>query len=350
MSESVNRQALEETFATAKDRTTIEDVSFVVIARNEEFAVERCLRALLSMPLDNCEILAIDSDSTDGTLDVMRRHASASAIVSVFRCSGHVNAAVARNVGLERAGKKYICFCDGDTEWESEFLRQALEIMEAGEADAVTGSLKNQVYSPSYERVLDTKARVSFPSQRTVYCCGGNFIVRRAVARDVGRWDERMVCNEDIDYTLRLSRRGHFIGIPRSMGIHHTQDYGAQEWREDVIKRWIRFHGAVLRRNCDRPRAIATLLRENRGFLAGYAFYALSVAAIAVVFITSWPPMYVAAAPLSFVVADLTWGALQGKRILRRFMEHYCCPPLILFGFLCGAGPNPAAPTVEQVC
>ncbi len=302
------------------------------------------------MPLIGCEVICVDSDSTDGTLDIMKSYACANPIVSVFRCSGYVNSAVARNIGLDRAQKAYICFCDGDTEWESGFVHQALQMMEAGEADAVMGGLREQVYSPSYERVIETRTRVCVSSRRTNYYCGGNFIVRKAVALSVGRWDERMVRNQDIDYTLRVSRCGHFIGLPVFMGIHHTQDCGERVWGA-VWNGRPRFHGAVLRKNLDRPKVVTALVfQKNRGFLPGYAFYALCITAIAAGFITSWPPLYVAAAPLGFAVADLAWGVLRGKELLKRFLTHYCYPLLVLFGFLFGAGPKPAATTVEKIC
>lgn len=327
----------------------IENVSFVVIARNEEFAVDRCLRSLLSMPLANCEVLAIDSDSTDKTLNVMKKYASESPIVSVFRCSGYINAAIARNVGLDRAQKKYICFCDGDTEWDGEFVRQALEIMQAGEADAVTGGLKEKVYSPSYEKVLETKTRVSFLSRKAVYYSGGNFMVRKAVALAAGRWDDRMVRNQDIDYTLRVSRCGNFIGLPVCMGIHHTQHYRERIWGA-LRNGQLRFHGAVLKKNLDRPKVFAALVfQKNRGFLPGYAFYTLCIAGIVAGFLTNWLPLYVAAAPLSFVIADFAWGILRHKKVLKRFVTHYFYPASVLLGFLFGPGPKAEATTVDKV-
>ena len=249
-------------------KTVIENVSFIVIARNEEFALERCLRSFLSMPLVNCEILAIDSDSTDRTLDVMRTYATENPIVSVFRCTGYVNAAVARNVGLNRARKKYACFSDGDTEWSADFVRQSLRIMEADEADAVTGGLTERVYSPAYDRVLETSTRVSFASRESVSYCGGNFITRRAVADSVGSWDERMERNQDIDYTLRVSRYGRLTAIPACMGTHHTQLYQERVWKQ-FRDRQLRFHGALLRKNLDRPKILAELvLKKNRAFFA----------------------------------------------------------------------------------
>jgi len=350
MSGSMSSQALKSSLATAKERTMIEDVSFVVIARNEEFAVEKCLHALLAMPLHNCEILAVDSDSSDGTLDVMRRHASESAVVSVFRIRGRLNAAVARNVGLDRARKKYICFCDGDTEWESPFLLEALRIMEAGEAEAVTGCLRERVYAPSWERVIETRMRKSYPTRRPLYYCGGNFIVRRDVAEAADRWDERLVCAEDGDYTARVSRHGRIVALPMIVGIHHTFEYAERTWG-NLRRGYPVFDGILLRKNIDRPAVLLLLLfRKYRGFLWGYAFLLLCAAALLAGWLASVPTSYAAAVPVALVLVDLTWGCVRGKRPLRHLVTHYAYPPVVLVGLLLGGKPGRLNSTVEHVC
>jgi len=326
----------------------IKDVSFVVVARNEEFAVDKCLRAILSLPLENCEVIAVDSASTDGTLDIMKRYAAASNAISVFSFNGHLNAAIARNIGLKSARKKYICFCDGDTEWEGNFVRQALTLMEAGEADAVTGSLKEIVYSSSYKKILETSDRISYPTRTAIYHCGGNFMVRKKIADKTGLWDERMVRNQDIDYTLRVSRYGRFIGIPVLMGTHHTQTYDERLW--DFLKNdRLRAHGALIRKNLDRPKALTALLIENRGFLAGYIFFSLCLVLLCMRLIISSIPTYILLAPLCFLLADLLWCFSRGKGALKRFATHYCYIPSIIRGLFFGAGPYPSGISVKQI-
>jgi len=326
----------------------IENVSFVFIARNEAYAVDKCLRAILSMPLENCEVIAVDSDSTDGTLDIMKRYAAASNAMSVFSFNGHLNSAIARNIGLKRARKKYICFCDGDTEWESNFVRQSLKLLEAGEADAVTGSLKEIVYSHSYKKILETSDRISYPTRMAIHGCGGNFMVRKEIADKTGLWDERMVRNQDIDYTLRVSRYGRFIGIPVLMGTHHTQTYDERLW--DFLKNdRLRAHGALIRKNLDRPKVIVELLKKNKGFLAGYIFFTLCIVVLSVRLITSSIPTYILLAPLYFLLADLLWCFARGKGALKKFATHYCYIPSIIRGLLFGAGPYPSGISVKQI-
>ena len=49
----------------------IEGVSFIVIALNEEYGIRKCLSSISKMTLANCEVICVDSNSSDYTLEVM---------------------------------------------------------------------------------------------------------------------------------------------------------------------------------------------------------------------------------------------------------------------------------------
>ena len=123
------------------------DTSFVVIARNESLAVGKCLNSIASMPLEDCEVICVDSASTDRTLEVMRSYMGNINNLKIVRCSGNVNAAIARNAGIEHATKKYIFFVDGDIELCPDFLQDSLQRMQTHEIDAATGNLDEIIYS-----------------------------------------------------------------------------------------------------------------------------------------------------------------------------------------------------------
>ena len=137
----------------------IANVSFIVIARNEAFAVEKCLESIAVMPLKDCEVICVDSDSTDETLEVMKRHVGKIDNLRIIQCSGYLNAAVARNAGIEYATKDYIFFVDGDVELYPEFICEALDRIDSGKADAVTGKLIEIQYSPDYTNEIKRLVR-----------------------------------------------------------------------------------------------------------------------------------------------------------------------------------------------
>jgi glycosyltransferase involved in cell wall biosynthesis len=115
----------------------IQGVSFIIIARNEEFALDKTLNSIASMPIRDCEVICVDSDSTDNTLKVMKNFAERFNDCKILKCNGYLNAAVARNVGFEQAKKEYVAFYDGDVEPNGEFVKQAIDLIKCERSDRI---------------------------------------------------------------------------------------------------------------------------------------------------------------------------------------------------------------------
>ena len=78
-------------------------ISFIVIARNEEKNLFRCLssinRTIKVNKIIDSEIIYVDSDSSDGSTEIIKSFKN----VIGFKIKGNINAALARNVGAERS-------------------------------------------------------------------------------------------------------------------------------------------------------------------------------------------------------------------------------------------------------
>lgn len=98
------------------------NLTAIVIARNEERVIERCLRSLAFCD----EILLIDSGSTDATCEIARR-CNATVITEDWR-----GPATQRNRGLDRARGEWRLLLDAD-EWVSDELRAEIVALLARE-------------------------------------------------------------------------------------------------------------------------------------------------------------------------------------------------------------------------
>ncbi len=312
----------------------IEQVSFVVIARNEEFAVAKCLHSILSMPLKNCEVITIDSNSTDNTLAIMESYIGRIANLRIIQISGYMNAAVARNAGMQYVTKPYIFFVDGDVELFPEFISQALGRIQTGCAAAVTGVLNELIYYDDYKNIMaPLSPRHYYHKEMAISHTGGIFLTTKHIVEMVGTWDERMDINEDIDYTLRINRYGTFIALPNTMGTHHTLSYNARPW-EHFQKRYPMYFGMLIRKNSNQPKNLLLLLKANRGYSAGFVVYLLLVLGIMATITLKGSFYYVFFIILLLVITDLCWGAIRKKNIINHFLVHYLHVPLIIAGIL----------------
>lgn len=327
----------------------INSISFIVIARNESFAIEKCLDSIASMALEDCEVICVDSDSTDNTLDVMKSYIGKIQNYRIIQCSGYLNSAVARNAGLKYATKEYIYFVDGDTQLESKFIPKAIRTLLTDNADIVTGQLMDIYYSQDDHKEIHRVAdRHHINETKQIYLSSGIFIIRTSLVKKVGIFDRRFHRHQDMDYLLRSCRYGFFLGIPVPMGIKYTIEDNTRPWGF-LKKRFPMCFGMLIRKNLKRPKVIVSLLRQNSGYLAGFVVYGLFLVGILATGFLSLPFLYTVLAVSFMVISDLFWGAIRKKNVLNRFLEHYLYVPLIVAGIFFDVNRNCPNTKVERI-
>lgn len=310
---------------------TIDNVSFIIIALNEEYAIKKCLSAISRMPLRNCEVICVDSGSSDNTLEEMLSFKDNIHNFQIYQLRGDVNAAIARNVGIKNAHKKYICFVDGDTEIQHDFICSAITKMEKNGYAAITGDLAEYQYSSAYKTVLKIiEKRFSILKEKDIYFSGGNFIARRDVIDDIGLFNESLINNQDYDYTLRLSSRYKMGAIPLIMGIHHTIPYDDKNRiREAIVNKHALYFGRTVRNNIKgNVKGVLFALKNRTGHTFGVFFYLLS--SLIIVLLETTLMLLIPA----IFIADIMYGMIQKKNIYHRLVLHYIEPLFLIKGFL----------------
>ena len=307
---------------------TIKDVSFIVIARDEAFAIEKCLASIASMSLEECEVICADSDSTYNTLDVMKSYIGKIQNLKIVQCSGYLNASVGRNAGLRLATKRYIYYVDGDHELFPDFIAEAVDLMKSGEDDAVTGGREEIVYSDGYEQVIKRRSHRSYKKINEITHCGGWFMITRVLAEKTGEWNELIDINEDFDYVLRACRYGKMLAIPTVMCTHHTLRYHERPWKY-FKNRYPMIFGMLIRKNLCRPLLLRGVLKNYRIGLAWWGLFVLSTLLTLLLGVSPWPVFAVFGL---LAVLDMVWGVIRKKKLNTLLFTHYLDIPLIVLG------------------
>lgn len=325
------------------------NITLIIIALNEEFAVNKCLSSMKEMKLNDCEVICIDSGSTDNTISVMKSFQPFFERFRIFSIDGYANAAIARNIGIQNATKEYIFFVDGDVELRERFIIEGLKKIKAG-CSAVVGNLEECQYTPDYGRILKKiKSRENIKEEKVIYISGGTFLVTRASVNETGFFDERFENCQDIEFTSRLTKRHKMVSILETMGVHHTIPY----YEKSRVKRhFSRRHpvylGMVFRRN-----VLSTDMAHVKSFLLN--FYHLFkgtllglclVFGFLVVFLVFPTPLDLFII-FSFLVVDILLGLLKKKRIGPRIFMHYVDPLLFLFGLFFNVDPRTKSSIIE---
>ena len=101
-------------------------ISFIIIGRNVEHTIERCLNGVFNFieveKIDRSEVIYVDSDSYDRSLELASKTQA-----RVLHLKGKLNAAIGRNVGAEHAKGDILFFIDGDMELLPGFLSDIVD-------------------------------------------------------------------------------------------------------------------------------------------------------------------------------------------------------------------------------
>lgn len=206
-------------------------ISFVVIARNEEERISRCLESVVhtSHFFDSTEIVLVDSRSTDSTVEVARKFPID--ILVLGPCQPPSPAA-GRTVGTHNSRGAYIVYVDGDMILNPHWVVAAMDFMEKNEGFA---ALSGRLIEPTVKNVatlnsfLDVfKEGERSPTQLQVMSSrliGGAVLVRRSCLLEAGGLNPYLTGDEEAELSYRLLASGYRIGITsEAMAVHPRRD------------------------------------------------------------------------------------------------------------------------------
>ena len=115
-------------------------VSVVVPCRNEAARIATLLDAIRSQEMPVLEVVVVDTGSTDGTVDSVRRYQRHHSDLSL-KCLSHPgsNVADAMNKGIEAARGEIIVRLDGHSRPNPDYVRRALDTLRETGAAVVGG-------------------------------------------------------------------------------------------------------------------------------------------------------------------------------------------------------------------
>lgn len=210
---------------TSSDCKSFPFVSSMIVFRNEEQFIERCLQSLLEQdyPSDRYEILLIDGESTDKSLSLIEN-------LLEKRCaSGHLHPKVTLlsnpkhmlapgwNIGIRNAKGEYVIRIDAHGYASPDFISSGVcTMLEVGDAVCVGGTIRTECSNPRAQMIAhvlsspfgvgNSKFRYATePSYVDTVAFG---LYRRSIFYQVGFFDETLRRNQDNDMHNRIHQAG----------------------------------------------------------------------------------------------------------------------------------------------
>jgi rhamnosyltransferase len=219
-------------------------VAIIMRSFNDVAVIERTLQQVERQTYRNFELWNFDSTSTDGTLDIVRRHNVAERIR--LNDSRHYNPGRVLNEAVAAAQADYVVFLNSDaTPCDERWLERLIEPLQDPRVGAVFG---RQMARPDCRPLFVRDTERAYGDGATARQWLHFFSMANAAARrEVLVSTPLETCiqySEDIDWSYRLRQRGLEIRYVAEASVTHSHNYSLRQslkrhFGEGMAEAWI---------------------------------------------------------------------------------------------------------------
>lgn len=199
-------------------------LSVIIPAFNAQTTIKDTIESVLKQSLADFELIVIDANSTDRTLEVISKITDSR--IKIFSYP-QANVAVNRNRGFKHASGDFISFLDADDLWTLNKLEAQYKALV--ETDAVVAYSWTNCIDES-GKFLRKCSYVNWTGD--VYAkfllddfigSGSNVMIRRQAFIKVNGFDETLTNAQDTDLWLRLAALYNFIVVPEAQILYRIR-------------------------------------------------------------------------------------------------------------------------------
>jgi glycosyltransferase involved in cell wall biosynthesis len=197
-------------------------ISFIVIGKNEGYFLIKCFESIIEITKKyqsiDFELIYVDSDSTDNSINEASKFN-----VKTISLKGECNAAIARNIGANESKGEFLIFLDGDMEIQENFIDIIINSDGKINYSYVTGDILNLYYDSSFNFVNEGYFyKTKLQEDTYLPYTGGFFCIKRELWFIINGMKEKYRRSQDLDFGLRLSKRGIYILRKKELAIKHN--------------------------------------------------------------------------------------------------------------------------------
>jgi len=297
-------------------------ISFIIIGRNEGWKLSKSIRSVFRTvefnELPNFEIIYVDSDSSDDSVEIAKENE----LIKVYKITGDINAAIARNVGVENSCGDVLFFIDGDMEIQPEFLSLVYSEKNGLIHDFVSGNWMNYYYDFSGE-LLRKEKYIEMKEDHYEKVTGGFFLINRKAWDLVGGMNNKFKKSQDTDLGLQLAKKGIFLLRKKEIGvIHHTISYFDKKrmWQDLFMMNHLYNRSYIYRKHMFNKHMYHRLFRMD---------YTLLILIFSILSSLFFPDLWIIFVSIYFIAL-----MIRGKLSPRNIAFHFVRDVTVLFGFI----------------
>jgi len=202
-------------------------VSIIIVNYNGKTHLEECLSSLEKIDYKNYEIILVDNNSTDTSVEYVKNTYPSITIIKLNRNYGF---AEPNNIGAKNAKGDYLLFLNNDTTVNPNFISEMVNVLEQDPQIAICQSLllKPNGEVDSSGDFIDTLGRAYSSKnkenevKKILSARGASMMVRKDSFWDLGGFDKRFFASfEDVDLGWRAWIWGYKIVVVPSSIVYH---------------------------------------------------------------------------------------------------------------------------------
>ena len=215
-------------------------VSVVIVNYNGLRFLETCLKSLLDSTYKDFEIILVDGDSKDGSVEYLEKKFSKEPRLKIVPLRRNYGPSMSRNIGYKytNPSSEFILFLDNDTEIEDDCLEKIVEKMKN---DASIGAAQPKIrimsdrkkiyaaggivdyYGRTWHLGSDEYDHGQYDSaSETFYAQGAAIIVRRSIIEKIGLFDPAyFIYYDETDLCWRIWLAGYKVSVIPEVVVYH---------------------------------------------------------------------------------------------------------------------------------
>jgi GT2 family glycosyltransferase len=217
-------------------------VSIIIPTKNNADILEKCLESIrnLDYPKGEVEVIVVDGRSTDGTVEIARKHGCKVVYEEVGTIGG------ARNIGAGHSSGNYIVFTDADCIVDRDWLKNLVREFKDEKIASVGGPNitpeDDTEFAKCVGAVLEILskpgARYAFNADKVLEVYHNptcNSAYRRSIFQEVGGFNPKLITCDDEELDYRIRKKGYRILFTPHARVYH---YRRPAWRRFAKMAW----------------------------------------------------------------------------------------------------------------
>ncbi|NND07523.1 MAG: glycosyltransferase family 2 protein [Saprospiraceae bacterium] len=224
------------------------EISIIIPCYNVKPYLDRSLQSALTQTHQNCQIIAVDNNSTDGTFEALQAYQKKYPDKISVYTEKKQGAPYARNLGLSKSSGQWIQFLDADDYLAptkiAEQIKQATTDM-----DVIVGSYRYHTQKG--------RTKIFYPDGKDLFQSIFNTRLGNTVSNlwnkssvaQVGGWNTNLSCHQEYDLLFRLLKaNAMFVFLPLPLSDVYQRPHGQisssnfsalARTRVDLYTQWI---------------------------------------------------------------------------------------------------------------